>query len=224
MSGCRNSALSSKFIFASSASRSPDAVTMSGLISMSDASVAMKASKTCAITFAAFATAAPSSPRLNASPRAWNGSNPVAGSMCALKIRCGVSAATFSISMPPAGLTISTGRSAARSITRPRYSSRAICRPSSTSRRLTMRPSGPVWCVVRRMPIICVASASASTADVASFTPPPLPRPPAWICALTTTVPPSRRAMSPASDGVCATSPRGTGTPCLARMAFAWYS
>ena len=30
----------------------------------------------------------------------------------------------------------------------------------------------------------------------ASLTPPPLPRPPAWICALTTTVPPRRLAMS----------------------------
>ena len=43
MSAWRNSALSSKFIFASSASRSPLLVTMSGLISRIDASVAMNA-------------------------------------------------------------------------------------------------------------------------------------------------------------------------------------
>ena len=31
------------------------------------------------------------------------------------------------------------------------------------------------------------AMRSASSGDLASLTPPPLPRPPAWICALTTT-------------------------------------
>src|SRR5512139_998227 len=74
------------------------------------------------------------------------------------------------------------------------------------------------------MPIMSRAIRSASPAELASFTPPPLPRPPAWICALTTTPPPSRRAMSAASAAVYATSPRGTGTPCRARIAFAWYS
>ena len=37
------------------------------------------------------------------------------------------------------------------------------------------------------MPSILSASSAASSADLAIFTPPPLPRPPAWICALTTT-------------------------------------
>ncbi len=63
------------------------------------------------------------------------------------------------------------------------------------------------------MPIISRAIRSASSAFLASFTPPPLPRPPAWICALTTTVPPSRLATSPASAGLNATSPLGIGTP-----------
>ena len=75
-------------------------------------------------------------------------------------------------------------------MTRPRYSSRVICRPSSTSTRETFWPSGPVWCVTSVMPIICRASCSASAGLLATLTPPPLPRPPAWICALTTTTPP----------------------------------
>ena len=37
----------------------------------------------------------------------------------------------------------------------------------------------------------------------------------------TVTPPPRRRAMAPASSAENATSPRGTGTPCRARMAFA---
>src|SRR6476620_797446 len=66
---------------------------------------------------------------------------------------------------------------------------------------------------------------SASSTPLASLTPPPFPRPPAWICALTTTVPPPRRlAISAASAGVKATSPRGTGTPWRPRMDLAWYS
>jgi hypothetical protein len=50
------------------------------------------------------------------------------------------------------------------------------------------------------MPIIARASFSASCGDRASLTPPPLPRPPAWICAFTTTTPvPRRLAISTAS-------------------------
>ena len=197
---------------------------MSGLISMSDASVALKVSTICAMTLTAFPTAGPSRPSAKAKLFGLERRAARGRVDDSLKIRCGVSAATFSISMPPAGLTISTGRSAARSMTSPRYSSRAICSPSSTRIRLTMRPSGPVWCVTRRMPIICVAICSASSAVFASLTPPPLPRPPAWICAFTITVPPRRLAIAPTSDGVCAISPRGTGTPCRARMALPWYS
>ena len=49
---------------------------------------------------------------------------------------------------------------------------------------------------------------------LATFTPPPLPRPPAWIWALTThTGPPSFCAASTASCTVKAGMPRGTGTP-----------
>ena len=53
-----------------------------------------------------------------------------------------------------------------------------------------------------------------SSIERASLTPPPLPRPPAWICALTTqTGPPSFCAASTASCTVNAGMPRGTGTP-----------
>ena len=64
------------------------------------------------------------------------------------------------------------------------------------------------------MPIIDAAIVFASAGDLASFTPPPLPRPPAWICAFTTvTFVPSSVAAASACSGVFATMPRGTGTP-----------
>ncbi len=51
-----------------------------------------------------------------------------------------------------------------------------------------------------------------------------VPRPPAWICAFTTTLPPIFFAAASASSTVNATSPRGTGTWYWARMDFACYS
>jgi hypothetical protein len=47
----------------------------------------------------------------------------------------------------------------------------------------------------------------------ASLTPPPLPRPPAWIWALTTQRPPSSAQIARASSGSAVTLPRGVGTP-----------
>jgi hypothetical protein len=44
----------------------------------------------------------------------------------------------------------------------------------------------PVWCVTSVFPRISVAAARAAAASRTTFTPPALPRPPAWICALTT--------------------------------------
>ena len=55
--------------------------------------------------------------------------SPTPGWMNSLKMRSGVSCATFSISTPPSWLTISTGFSVARSRTMPRYSSRLIGKP-----------------------------------------------------------------------------------------------
>src|SRR5947209_17272506 len=53
----------------------------------------------------------------------------------------------------------------------------------------------------------------------------PLPRPPAWICALTTqTGPPSSFAAFAASPGFSTGTPRETGTPNSRSTAFAWYS
>src|SRR5438445_476369 len=64
------------------------------------------------------------------------------------------------------------------------------------------------------MPRICAAFFFTSSTDFATFTPPPLPRPPAWICALTTqTLPPSFLAASTASSTENAGKPRGVGTP-----------
>src|SRR6188474_2894279 len=61
--------------------------------------------------------------------------------------------------------------------------------------------------------------------DFATFTPPPLPRPPAWICAFTThTLPPSFFAASTASSTLNAAKPRGVGRPYLRKISFPWYS
>ena len=65
---------------------------------------------------------------------------------------------------------------------------------------------------------------SHSALERATLTPPPLPRPPAWIYALTTTGKPSSSAIPTASAAVEAIFPVGTGTPKEASTAFAWYS
>src|SRR5437763_8206011 len=78
------------------------------------------------------------------------------------------------------------------------------------------------------MPSILPAISPASSTDLAILTPPPLPRPPAWICALTTTpvAPAEKRflAARSASSREVTISPRGTATPNFDRIAFAWYS
>src|SRR5512140_2727050 len=90
--------------------------------------------------------------------------------------------------------------------------------------RFTFFPWGPVWWVTRVIPMICFAYSRASAGVFANFTPPPLPRPPAWIWAFTTTGVPNSSAMISASAGVSATFPFGTATPYLERTALAWYS
>jgi len=57
-----------------------------------------------------------------------------------------------------------------------------------------------VWPLMS-MPRMSVARATASSASAASLTPPALPRPPTFTCALTTTRPPRRSAMARASSG-----------------------
>src|SRR6478672_9183474 len=89
--------------------------------------------------------------------------------------------------------------------------------PGSTSTRCTVWP-------LMSMPRICSAFARASSGVLATLTPPALPRPPIFTCALTTVTPPSFSAMAAASSGVVATSPRLTGTPCFWNSCLAWYS
>src|SRR4030095_13492781 len=75
------------------------------------------------------------------------------------------------------------------------------------------------------MPRISLARCFTSSIDLATLTPPPLPRPPAWICALTTqTGPPSDLAAFAASSTVNAGMPRGTGIPYLRKISLPWYS
>ncbi len=126
----------------------------------------------------------------------------------------GVLAATSSMSMPPAGLTMNTARLDARSTMMPTYASVAISAAGATSTLCTVRP---LIC----MPRILEAISFASAGVFASFTPPALPRPPACTCAFTTTVPPNLRAISSACCGVVAISPGGTGMPCRRKISFA---
>ena len=74
------------------------------------------------------------------------------------------------------------------------------------------------------MPRMSSARATASCGVSASFTPPALPRPPALTWALTTTRPPCSSAAAAASSAFSTTVPTVTGTPCLAKSSFAWYS
>src|SRR5680860_1398078 len=74
--------------------------------------------------------------------------------------------------------------------------------------------------IPRMSPARCTASCGFS----ASLTPPAFPRPPTFTCALTTTRPPRDSAADSASSASCTTVPRVTGTSCLAKSSFAWYS
>src|SRR5687767_14885990 len=97
--------------------------------------------------------------------------------------------------------------------------------PASTSRRRTFCPCGPVWGVTSCMPRICFAFSRTSSSDFATFTPPPLPRPPAWICALTThRVPPSCFAASTASSTLKHGTQRVVAIPNLRNSSLPWYS
>jgi hypothetical protein len=93
--------------------------------------------------------------------------------------------------------------------------------PDATMTRWTVWP-------LMSIPRIFLAAVSASSAVLATLTPPALPRPPVFTCALTTTTPPLRGPISSAAartaSGVSATIPASTGTPCASNMSRAWYS
>src|SRR5882762_5599415 len=170
-------------------------------------------------------TLAAGMPIFAAIPSASASLSPVPGSMNALWIFSGVLAATSSMSMPPSLEAMSATRCVPRSTTMPTYSSFLMSAPSSMRSRRTFCPSGPVWCVLSIMPRILPAHSRTSSADFATFTPPPLPRPPAWICAFTThTLPPSSRVAATASSTEKQGTPCGVATPYLRRISLAWYS
>ncbi len=125
--------------------------------------------------------------------------------------------ATSSMSIPPAAETIQTGALLARSMMIPTYASLAMSSAGAMSTFSTVSP-------LMSIPRMAWAFSRASSGVLASFTPPALPRPPVCTCALTTTAPPSCRAICSACSGVVATSPMGTGIPCAARSSLAWYS
>src|SRR5258708_3001975 len=75
------------------------------------------------------------------------------------------------------------------------------------------------------MPRIFPARSRTSSTDLATLTPPALPRPPAWICAFTTqTLPPSVCAALTASSTEKAGMPRGVGMPKRRKISLPWYS
>ena len=92
-----------------------------------------------------------------------------------------------------------------------------MSQPCSTSTRCTSWPSGPVWWVTSVMPSIrCAGRARLVRATSTTLTPPPLPRPPAWICALTTRPRRRARARPPRPPRACARPARAApATPIL---------
>src|SRR5215213_8775391 len=79
------------------------------------------------------------------------------------------------------------------------------------------------------MPTIFFATSPASAVVLATLTPPPLPRPPAWICALTTTTSAplfffTSSTAALASATLIAGMDTGTGTPYFASSCLPWYS
>src|SRR5262245_29851749 len=74
------------------------------------------------------------------------------------------------------------------------------------------------------MPIISSAVWRACSGLFTTLMPPALPRPPAWTCAFTTTVPPMSRAACSASAAVVTKRPGGTSIPYSRSSALAWYS
>src|SRR6185312_7196810 len=75
------------------------------------------------------------------------------------------------------------------------------------------------------VPSMPLAAARTSSKLRQNLTPPDLPRPPAWICALTIHwEPPSALAASTAASGELATLPGGTAMPYCANSSLAWYS
>ena len=72
----------------------------------------------------------------------------------------------------------------------------------------------PVCSVTSREPIMRSTASVRSRDELTSFTPPALPRAPAWICAFTTQrFPPTSSATRAAAREEYTTSPGGTGTP-----------
>src|SRR3954465_1348860 len=81
-----------------------------------------------------------------------------------------------------------------------------------------------VMCPLMSSPRLSWARALAPAGWSARCTPPALPRPPTFTCALTTTGAEISRAIASACSGVSATPPGSTGTPCEANRSRAWYS
>ena len=109
MSGWRNRALSSKLSLQSSASTSPPAVTISGLISASEASVSMNSLTKFLKNVAPFLAVSPVRPSALQIFRAWKSARPSPTSIGTRRIFSGVLWATVSISTPPSVEAIRTG-------------------------------------------------------------------------------------------------------------------
>ena len=66
---------------------------------------------------------------------------------------------------------------------------------ASTQTRITVLPGSPLCLVTRLRPKSVPAKLRTSSSERQTFTPPACPRPPEWICALTTqALPPISRA------------------------------
>ena len=125
-------------------------------------------------------------PSPKASRRAWNGDSPAAGSIASRTIFSGARAASSSISMPPSAAAISVIRPVPRSIDSAEIELAGDVAAGLDIDPLDVAPLGAG--LVRhqlRGRASRAAAAATSSSERTSLTPPALPRPPAWICALT---------------------------------------
>ena len=219
-SACRKSAFSSSVTLPSSATSLPSPVRTSGLTSTSVASSSTKTSHSFSSTSTTWSSTSAGKRGLGRRSRAAFASSTPAPRVDRRSARAprGCSTASSSISMPPSTLAIT------------RYGAVGAVEQEGEVvllRDVAACASSTRWTVWPLMSMPRIASAvldAPRRASSASLTPPALPRPPVLTWALTTTTPPSSRLRPPASSAVVDDDAERTGTPCLAKSSFAWYS
>ena len=152
---------------------------MNGLISISVESVSMNALYRPVMNFTASLICVGFSPSLNASFRAWYGSKPNCRIDVLLVDQLG-SVMRHLLNLHTARLRRHKHNLRARTVQHQTQIKLALNRRTLFDQQpLTFCPAGPVWCVTSCIPRIAFEASSAASSVFTTFTPPPLPRPPA---------------------------------------------